>query len=430
MRSYAGIVRASLFASVLIMGSAAARSNDDPQDRAPLRPIPLRSDVVAPQPLTGLVLWQDNEAIERAPVSLEFAYLPYAAVVDARGDYDWSPVERLLEQAAARRHQLVLRWYDTYVGKRTGVPASVTGLDGYRTVRAESEGEPTEFPDWSHPALPAFVLEFFERFAERYDRDPRLAYLQVGFGLWSEYHIYDGPMRLGETFPSLEFQRRFAEHLDRVLIETRWMVSVDAANDWSPLASDERIANLGFGLFDDSFNHKRHAEENAPNWRAFGEERWRRAPAGGEFSFFEPRDQRLALAPTGPHGIPFETQAAKFHLSFIIADAQPEHQSDERLAAAGLACGYRFRIERFEANETTARIVVANVGIAPIPYDAFVTVDGRKAERSLRDLLPGESRTVEIVADEGGSFGDLPKLEIVSPRMLPGVTVPFEARLD
>ncbi len=426
MDSCFGTARSGLMAAGSSLLIALAVSADEPM----LRSIPLRSDVIAPQPLTGLVLWHDNEVIDRAPVSLEFAYLPYAAVVDLQGEYDWTPVDRLLDQAAARRHQLVLRWYDTYVGKQTGVPGSVTRREDYRTVRADSEGEPTEFPDWSHPALPDFLLEFFERFAERYDRDPRLAYLQVGFGLWSEYHIYDGPMRLGETFPSLEFQKRFAEHLDRVLIETRWMVSVDAANDWSPLASDERIAALSFGLFDDSFNHKRHADENEPNWHAFGRSRWERAPAGGEFSFFEARDQRLALAPEGPHGIPFERQAAKFHLSFIIADAQPEHQSDDRLRSGGLACGYRFRIERFEANRTRARVVVANVGIAPIPYDAFVTIDGRKDEGSLRDLLPGESRTVEIVADEGSPFGDLPKLEIVSSRLLPGMTVPYEARLD
>ena len=53
----------------------------------------------------------------------------------------------------------------------------------------------------------------------------------------------------------------------------------------------------------------------------------RRAPAGGEFSFFEDRDQAEALAPNGPHGVLFERQAAKFHVSFIVGDAQPRFQS-------------------------------------------------------------------------------------------------------
>ena len=35
-----------------------------------------------------------------------------------------------------------------------------------------------------------------EEFAARYDDDPRIAFLQVGFGLWGEYHIYDP----GESF--------------------------------------------------------------------------------------------------------------------------------------------------------------------------------------------------------------------------------------
>ena len=45
--------------------------------------------------------------------------------------------------------------------------------------------------------------------AEKYKNDPRLAFIQTGFGLWSEYHIYDGPFELGKTFPSKDFQDSF-----------------------------------------------------------------------------------------------------------------------------------------------------------------------------------------------------------------------------
>ena len=60
----------------------------------------------------------------------------------------------------------------------------------------------TGFPDWSHPELQQAHLDFYTAFAERYDHDPRTAFLQVGFGLWREYHIYDPEVRLDENFPS------------------------------------------------------------------------------------------------------------------------------------------------------------------------------------------------------------------------------------
>ncbi len=40
------------------------------------------------------------------------------------------------------------------------------------------------------------------RFAQRYDRDSRLGFLQVGFGSYAEYPLWDGPLKLGTTFPS------------------------------------------------------------------------------------------------------------------------------------------------------------------------------------------------------------------------------------
>ena len=389
-----------------------------------LRPIPLTARVTRVQPMTGIVLWATNEEARTAPIQLEYSYLRYDQVVREKGQYDWTAVEKLLDEVAGREHQAVLRWHDTYVGRPTGVPAYIKALADYRETVADSEKRRTGFPDWSHPELRRFVLEFFGRFAEKYDRDPRLAFVEVGFGLWAEYHIYDGPMELGKTFPSVEFQREFALRLGEVFRETPWMVSVDAAGDHSPFAADEEVRALPFGLFDDSFNHARHAKWNEPNWDRLGRDRWKLAPAGGEFSFFEPEDQRAALAPNGPHGVPFERHAAKFHVSFMIGDAQPRYQAAGRIREAGLACGYRFRVTRFESSATRAVVTIRNTGIAPIYHDASPAVNGVRAEESLRGLLPGQERTFEIAAG-----GTAPSLSIESDRLVPGQRIEFEADL-
>jgi len=414
------LLRLSLTGVVLLMPALmiCLRAADD------LRPVALKSSVTTVQPMTGIALWTTNPAVSAAPVQLEFVYLTYSQIVSDRDQYDWRPVETLLNEVAGRGHQAILRWHDTYVGRPTGVPAWLKALDDYRETTARSEKKRTGFPDWSHPELQQFVLEFFTRFAAKYDRDPRLAFVQVGFGLWAEYHIYDGPMKLGATFPSLEFQQRFARHLAQTFQQTHWMISVDAAGDHAPFAADQSLLDLPFGVFDDSFNHRRHKEENEPNWVRLRRDRWEVSPAGGEFSFFEPKDQREALSPRGPHGVPFDTHAAQFHLSFIVGDDQPRFQSSDRIRQAGMACGYRFKVIRFETSSRHSLVEVTNTGVAPVYYDAFPAVDGVRSRVSLKGLLPGQKRVCDIQTG-----GLQPVLTIQSDRLVPGQHITFDASL-
>ncbi len=390
-----------------------------------MQPVALKSKIESVQPMTGIVLWTTNEAVETAPIQLEYAYMTYREVTKLDGSFDWDPVEKLLKEVAGRKHQLILRWHDTYVGKKTGIPQHIVASAGYETTKGKSEGKNTEFPDWSHPALQDFALKFFTEFANRYDNDPRLAFVQVGFGLWAEYHIYDGPMKLGKTFPSKDYQARFLTHIDSCLKTTPWMISVDSAdNESTPLEDSEPLRQLSFGLFDDSFNHKRHKQENEPNWKILGLDRWKVAPTGGEFAFFDDVEQVKALAPKGPYGISFEDQASRFHISFMIGDAQPEHQQTKRIQEAGMATGYAFRITKFEASATSSVVEIKNTGIAPIYYDAFPCVNNVRSQTTLKGLLPDQSRRFEI-----NSGGPSPKLSIECDRLVPGQQIEYEADL-
>jgi hypothetical protein len=409
--------RCAVFVTTLVL-IPAARGADE------WRPVALKSSVQRTQPMTGIVLWSTNDNARAAPIQLEYCYLKYDQVIKDREEYDWGVVERLLDAVAGRKHQAIIRWHDTYVARPTGVPSYIKELPDYRETTANSEGKATGFPDWSHPELRRSVLAFFTAFAEKYDRDPRLAFVQVGFGLWAEYHIYDGPMTLGGTFPSREFQAEFARHLAATFHQTPWMISVDAAGDHAPFASDRELLALPFGLFDDSFNHADHKKHNEPNWDDLGRDRWKIAPTGGEFSFFETKDQREALAPRGPHGVSFEDQAAKFHISFMIGDAQPRFQKADRMRSAGMATGYRFRVTRFEASQDQSIVVMSNTGIAPIYHDAFPAVNGTRSWASLKGLLPSQSRTFEIAAG-----GDAPALSIECDRLVPGQVIEFDADL-
>lgn len=383
--------------------------------------IDLQAPPAQVEPMTGLVLWSTNEQASTAPIQLEFEYIAYSDIIQGDKVYDFSVIDRKLESIANRKHQAILRFYDTYVGKDSAVPKYIRDMPGYKGIVAQSEGQRTGFPDWSHAAWQTCVLDFFEAFANRYDRDARIAYLQVGFGLWSEYHIYDGPMKLGETFPSKAYQAKFLKHLAKHFIETPWMISVDAAdNTRTPIEGAVELEELRFGLFDDSINHKKHAEENEPNWQILGKSRWKQNPIGGEFSFFEKIDQRNALSPNGPHGVSCEAQVAKFHVSFLIGDDQPKFQKPERIRSAGMAMGYRFLVRRMETNGSLVRGEIENVGVAPIYYDAYPSWNGIRSDRSLKGLLPGERLRFEIPSSKRTGT-----LEIKCDRLVSGQAIGF-----
>lgn len=389
------------------------------------QPVALHGTAQVVAPMTGIVLWDDNEKNTTDAIQLEYSYVGYDQVVSKKGVYDWQTVEAKLTAIAARGHQAVLRFYFDYVGKPTTVPAYIKQLSDYSEVTGKSEGKQTGFCDWSHPELQTFVLQFYSELAKRYDNDPRLAFLQTGFGLWAEYHIYDGPMQLGKTFPTKEFQARFAKHLDGTLKQLPWMISIDAADDaWSPMAKDDTLRSLGFGLFDDSFLSKEHPKVNALNWQAFGSDRWQRLPAGGEFSYYNKRDQRLALGPSGPNGDSFEKAAARFHISFMIGDDQAKYQSLDRIRAAGMHCGYKFHVEKLESNGTETRGTIANRGVAPIYFDAYPAIlqSGSEVRStvSLKHLLPGEQRQFTIPAK-----ADASNFRIACDRLVEGQHIPF-----
>ena len=390
--------------------------------------IPLQGSITHVQPMTGIVLWNDHESSDTTAIQLEYSYMPFDQVaVDANpAAWDWSGVESLLDDIASHGHQAVLRFYYVYPGDPTTVPAYIKALPDYAESSASSEGSLTDFPDWSHTELQNFTKNFYTEFAGRYDDDPRLAFIQVGFGLWGEYHIYDPGEVLGVNFPSMAFQEAFLEHMESVFSILRWSISIDAADDSNtPFASRPALLDISFGLFDDSFLHENHHEYNADSFAFFGASRYMGSPVGGELSYYTNWDQRHALdLPDGPHGISYETLAAQYKVSYMIGNDQPSYQTMSRIEQAGIASGYAFQVTSFAANAISTRVTVRNSGIAPIYYDAFVTVNGVRASESLAALMPGDSHEYTI-----GSGGDHPLLTIECDRMVAGQEIEFNSDL-
>jgi hypothetical protein len=96
----------------------------------------------------------------------------------------------------------------------------------------------------------------------------------------------------------------------------------------------------------------------------------------------------------------------------------------ERIREHGMVCGYKFKITAFEANSSNSRVTVKNIGVAPIYYDTYVTVNSIRAAETLKYLQAGEIRKFTIQ-----SGGANPKLTIECYHLVPGQRIEFEADL-
>lgn len=387
-------------------------------------PVAINSEITHPQPMTGLVLWPDEARSRNATygetIQLEFSYcLPCKVVTGCNDDgtiqYDWTWFDNLLEDVASRNHQLIARFRYEYPsgtdvdGKKgtTAVPQYIKERDDYNETYSSNPGGdgPTYYADWSNSELQRFTLQFYTDFAARYGSDKRLAYLEVGFGHWSEYHIYGTTLKLGTNFPTKEFQKQFFQHLSAVMTDIPWAVSVDAADDYySPVLNEQALTGLTFGLFDDSFMHKGHEigsgdGYNEKCWNAIGQgSRWQKGVCGGEISYYSSNDQKNFLSPSGLYGHTWEEQASKYHITFMIANDAPRGgvATPERFRAGSMATGYRIEVKQCETDGMTTRLTVGNKGIAPLYRDAFFAIGDVRSLTSLKGLLPGEERTIEI----------------------------------
>lgn len=417
--------------------------------------VELTRQITHPQPMTGLVLWPDEAKNRNSSygktIQLEFSYcLPCKVVTGCEEDgtiiYDWSWFDNILDDVANRGHQLIARFrYEYPSGKdvdgnkgTTAVPTYIKARSDYNETYASNPGGdgPTYYADWSNAELQRFTLQFYTDFAQRYAHDSRLAFLEVGFGHWSEYHIYGTKLQLGKNFPSKTYQKKFLQHMSTVMAEIPWAISIDAADKtYSPIVGDNSLMTLQFGLFDDSFMHEKHELDtndgyNEACWNAIGRStRWQTGVCGGEISYYSSNDQKNFLSPNGLYGHTWVEQASKYHITFMIANDAPSGgvATPARFRRASMATGYHFVVKQCETDGTTTRLLVTNEGVAPLYRDAWFAIGAVRSETTLRGLLPNEERWVEIPAAPSTDGSDI---QIVSDCILPQQTIEFAADIN
>lgn len=400
-----------------------------------------------PSPLCGLVLWGSNPDIEAYAdaVTLEFSYFYYSDVASDNGsggyNYDWTELDAFLQAAAGRGHHGIVRFRDTdpelgMVNK--SLPASL--WTNTRTVRYDEGIEGAApitvvFPDWSNSGIGDFMVEFWQKLAERYpDPSTGLAYVEVGFGLWGEYHldfdnlsVFSDPTTstkagaMGKLFPSRSEQKRILSAVNTAFVNMPWGISIDAADaDFGPYLSPAAASGLDFGLFDDSLLHEDWADSNRNNWSFFGSGR-KLQVNGGEFSYYTDHDQRYALLSKGPHGTSLSQIGQNCGLSFVIADGQTQWHSPAVLAGAGSCLGYSIHVVEKTYTSGVLSIRVRNNGVATVSHPVRAVADLLESDLDLQGLQPGQERLLTI----GGLSSESAVLGFTSPYLIAGQEIPW-----
>ena len=402
--------------------------------------------ITSVQPMTGLVLWSGHDQMDKytSVITLEFAYCLPCKVVTGKKDgkiqYNWSYLENILTDIASRNHQGVIRFrYENPGNKEVGetgataVPQYIKDLSDYKETSNYAEDQKTYYADWTNDELKCFTKQFITDFNARYKDDPRIAVIQLGFGHWSEGHIYGTDLKLGVNFPSKAYQKENFMHVANTL-KIPWGMSIDGGDSYySPVAEDEDLLALNFGVFDDSFMHEGHELASGSGWNEMcwdgvGKEyRWIKGICGGEISYYTSNDQKNFLNPNGMYGWTWENASAKYHISYMLANNAPgsKHATVERFQEAALASGYQFRVLQCVTNGSETRLSVTNQGVAPIYRDAYFTIGDHRSPTSLKGLLPQDTLKITIPA----GLTKPEDLHITSPYILSTQEIEFVAQL-
>ena len=376
----------------------------------PLQYVPAPAD----NPLKGLVPYARPHA-DRFPHSMEFSYLPLSELMTGPEEFDWQPLEELLDDIASRRKQTVFRIWMEYPGQEEGIPQFLEeqGVQVTEWLNTNTDPFPRKqvrTPDYSDPRLRAALQSFIAAMGVKYDGDPRIGYITAGLlGTWGEWHTYPRE----ELMASKEVQTEVMDAYERAFRKTPVLLRYPAGeNAWAHAPNHMRR----LGYHDDSFAWATlDTGREEDSWfflaamNAAGPEavdKWKTCPIGGEIRP-ELWGQIFDDKPAHRKAQDFAECVRQTHATWLMDTGMfGNQQSPERVQNAirqVQQMGYEFHIESAADGTASVAIRVRNTGVAPFYHDWKVELgvldDGEivrtiPTDWSATGLLPGDDARV------------------------------------
>lgn len=364
-------------------------------------------------PLKGLVPYADyaDEKKSHFPHSLEFDYLSLAELMRGPSDFEWEPLETLLDHIGARGNQAVFRIWIEYPGKDSGLPDYLREEGVKVTEWKNPDDEKTCYsPDYDDERVVSALEAFIGALGKRYDGDPRIGFITAGLlGSWGEWHTYPRE----DLFASPGTQRRVLDAYEKAFNKSPILLRYPVGKDEGHWAAN---AHYEMGYHDDSFawGTLDRGKENdwffMPLLKKAGDaalNKWRTQPIGGEVRP-ELWGQIFDAKPEHPQAQDFAECVRQTHVSWLMESGMFKEKASAARYAGAVAqvqrMGYDFHVATAEitgGNENLhVRLTVLNQGVAPFYQDwrlelAALGANGEIAHRwpvdwKITGLLPGD----------------------------------------
>lgn len=376
-----------------------------------LTPAPSPAD----NPLKGLVPYS-GMAGETFPHSMEFGYLRLSDLMKNASVFDWQPMEALLGGIASRGNQAIFRVWVEYPGKESGLPEFLID-QGVKVTRWKNDSEkpPADAcysPDYADERLVQALESFILALGQRYDGDPRIAYITAGLlGSWGEWHTWPRE----DLFAPVKTQQRVLAAYERALKSTPVLLRYPAGEAHRGFAAN---AELPFGYHDDSFAWGTlDSGKESDRWfymatlKAAGNSalnKWRTQPIGGEVRP-EIWGQVHDAKPEHAQAQDFATCVEQTHVTWLMESGLFEKRAaPERFRRATeqvRRMGYDFHVPTATITREDQRVKISvsviNQGVAPFYRDwgielATLDAEGQTVQRwpvdwKITGLLPGDA---------------------------------------
>lgn len=366
---------------------------------APLNYAPAPPD----NPLRGLVPYVSASGRAQFPHSMEFRYFSLKDVMKGPKEFDWTLIEKTLEEVNGRGNQLIFRVYCEYPGKELEIPQFLIDA-GVKVTKwtNSSNAEVSYTPDYNDKTLRKALESLIIAMGNKYDGDPRVAFITAGLlGSWGEWHTYPR----NDLRASKQVQREVMESYAKAFSKTKVLLRYPAGPKAHLHAENHERP---FGYHDDSFcwaTLETGKESDSwyfePSMNAAGaKDKWKHYPIGGEIrpelwpqSFTgnrHPRDQGFVEC--------VERMHATWLLDSGLFDARIEVGEKRKVTALKETArmGYEFHVSSVDWRDGMISLTVENRGVSPFYYDwpIEIKVDEKivRTDWKMNGLLPGEQR--------------------------------------
>ena len=393
-------------------------------------------------PLKGVVPYSDPKA-DRFPHSMEFSYIKFSDLVVGPDQYDWQPLEQLLQAVGSRGNQTVFRVYLEYPGHENVIPQFL--IDGELKIVRWKDKDVTaskfvETPDYENAELRKSLQQFIIALGKKYDGDPRIGYITAGLlGVWGEWHNYPHD----ELWASKETQDLVLDAYESAFKKTPILLRYPAGDENQLYVSNRQRK---FGYHDDSFAFATvDTGKAADDWffgsllkKADAMGKWKTQPIGGEIRP-EVWGCCFDLDSCTPKGQGFGRCRDQTHVTWLMDSGLFENKASKKRLNNAKAQVRKMGYEFFVQDATTEvldgklklKLSVKNTGMAPFYHDGWtihcLMIDSRDdggvkpidTGLELNGILPNETKVLEVTL-KANPWNPDSKILIGVPNPMPG----------